>query len=454
MRVLLADDDRAVELRRAAGRWPSYVLDPAGLTDVELLLTGALGPLDRYLGPQEAAVVARDRRLPEGGPFPVPVTLPVPDAVAAQLSAAEAGVVRLALHDPEGVLLAAVTVTDVAVDAGGRRLVAGPVEGVALPEHHDFPALRRSPAPPAPPASGRLLAVSDPAGHRSIAAGRELAGRIGAALLLLAGCAPHGPDDTDFAARARAFRDEAQPGEAVRLLETRWCGADIDGTLARAWVARSYGATDIAVPAEHAGAAEALLPDVAVHCLEPTPAPALPRAGLTVFFTGLSGSGKSTIAHALIARLAERGGRTVSLLDGDVVRRHLSAGLGFSRADRDTNIRRIGWVAAQIAKHGGVAVCCPIAPYDATRRDVRAMVESVGDFVLVHVATPLPVCEARDRKGLYARARAGEIAEFTGISDPYEPPADAEVVVDTSVIGVDDAADAVLGHLDGAGLLA
>jgi sulfate adenylyltransferase len=171
-----------------------------------------------------------------------------------------------------------------------------------------------------------------------------------------------------------------------------------------------------------------------------------------VFFTGLSGSGKSTIARALVGRLAERDDATVSLLDGDEVRQHLSAGLDFSRADRDTNIRRIGWVAALVTKHGGIAVCCPIAPYDATRREVRAMVDVVGHFVLVHVATPLRVCEARDPKGLYARARAGEITEFTGVSDPYEPPADADVVLDTTEISVDEAADAVLAHLRTAGL--
>jgi sulfate adenylyltransferase len=160
-----------------------------------------------------------------------------------------------------------------------------------------------------------------------------------------------------------------------------------------------------------------------------------------VLLTGLSGSGKSTIAGAFVARMAERGSRTITLLDGDLVRRHLSSELGFSRAHRDLNIRRIGWVAAEIAKHGGLAVCCPIAPYDETRKAVRAMVDAVGAcFVLVHVATSLEECEARDRKGLYARARAGEIPEFTGISDPYEVPTDAELVIDTTACSADDAA--------------
>ena len=151
--------------------------------------------------------------------------------------------------------------------------------------------------------------------------------------------------------------------------------------------------------------------------------PADDERGLVVFFTGLSGSGKSTLARALHDLILEDGRRTVTSLDGDVVRRNLSAGLAFSKADRETNIRRIGWVAAEIARHRGIAICSPIAPFDATRREVRAMVEEAGgEFVLVHVATPLEECERRDRKGLYAKARAGEIPEFTGISSPYEEP--------------------------------
>ena len=167
--------------------------------------------------------------------------------------------------------------------------------------------------------------------------------------------------------------------------------------------------------------------------------------GLVVFFTGLSGSGKSTLARALHDLLLERGERTVTSLDGDVVRRNLSAGLTFSKEDRETNIRRIGWVAAEISRHGGVAIVSPIAPFDSTRQDVRAMVqEARGAFVLVHVATPLEECERRDRKGLYAKARAGIIPEFTGISSPYEEPDDATVRVDTTGRTIEDCLDDVL----------
>ena len=156
--------------------------------------------------------------------------------------------------------------------------------------------------------------------------------------------------------------------------------------------------------------------------------------GLVLFLTGLSGSGKSTIARDLADVLAERSDRQVSLLDGDLVRQLLSAGLSYSRADRDLNIARIGFVAAEIARHGGIAICAPIAPFAAARAQVRQMVSEVGDFFLIYVATPVEVCEARDRKGLYAKARAGLIGQFTGVSDPYEEPTDAELVLDTSVV--------------------
>jgi sulfate adenylyltransferase len=172
------------------------------------------------------------------------------------------------------------------------------------------------------------------------------------------------------------------------------------------------------------------------------------QQGFTVLLTGLSGAGKSTIARVLLVKFMEMGGRPVTLLDGDIVRKHLSSELTFSRAHRDINIRRIGFVASEITKNGGIALCAPIAPYDRLRKEVRAMVAAGGGFVLVHVATPLEVCESRDRKGLYAKARAGLIPEFTGISDPYEPPEDAEVVVDASRLTPEEAAQEVILHLE------
>ena len=181
-----------------------------------------------------------------------------------------------------------------------------------------------------------------------------------------------------------------------------------------------------------------------------------PRAkqGFTVFFTGLSGSGKSTIANALMVKLMEMGGRPVTLLDGDVVRKHLSSELGFSKEHRDINIRRIGYVASEITKNGGIAICAPIAPYAATRAAVREMVEAYGAFVEVHVATGLEECERRDRKGLYKLAREGKIKEFTGISDPYEAPEAPELRVETEGTEVDHCAHQVLLKLESLGLIA
>jgi sulfate adenylyltransferase len=178
------------------------------------------------------------------------------------------------------------------------------------------------------------------------------------------------------------------------------------------------------------------------------------RQGFTVFFTGLSGSGKSTIANALMVKLMEMGGRPVTLLDGDVVRKHLSSELGFSKEHRDINIRRIGYVASEITKNGGIAICAPIAPYSATRRTVREMVEAYGAFVEVHVATSLEECERRDRKGLYKLARDGKIKEFTGISDPYEAPEAPELRVGTEGTEVDYCAQQVILTLESIGLIA
>src|SRR5271167_1910254 len=177
------------------------------------------------------------------------------------------------------------------------------------------------------------------------------------------------------------------------------------------------------------------------------------KQGVTIFFTGLSGSGKSTIANVLLTKFLETGGRPVTLLDGDLVRKHLSSELGFSKEHRDINIRRIGYVASEITKNGGIAICAPIAPYDATRKAVRGMIEPVGGFILVHIATTVETCEQRDRKGLYAKARAGILKEFTGISDPYEEPKDADVVINTADLSPEEAAQQIILHLEREGFI-
>lgn len=183
--------------------------------------------------------------------------------------------------------------------------------------------------------------------------------------------------------------------------------------------------------------------------------PAKRRQGFTILFTGLSGAGKSTVARTVMAKLMALGGeRQVTLLDGDLVRKHLSSELGWSREHRDLNNLRIGYVASEITKHRGIAICAPISPYAETRRKMREMVEPYGGFIEVHVATPLEICEQRDRKGLYAKARAGLMKSFTGISDPYEAPEAPELRIDTTELSPEEAAQAVLLKLEHLGYLA
>ena len=245
---------------------------------------------------------------------------------------------------------------------------------------------------------------------------------------------------------------DALPADAVLLLPTGGTRLDDHRHIAWATAWRAAATQVIETPVAPADAQrrrDGLAAAYSTGPLMDVPTRPMPSShGRVVFFTGLSGSGKSTIAREVARRLA--GERTVTLLDGDVVRTHLSKGLSFSKEDRDTNIRRIGWVAAEVAKHGGVAVCAPIAPYDDTRRWVRETVERVAGpdtFLLVHVSTPIEVCEQRDVKGLYAQARRGEITGFTGIDDPYESPTDAHLTLDTSAVGLEDAVDTVLSRL-------
>ena len=170
-------------------------------------------------------------------------------------------------------------------------------------------------------------------------------------------------------------------------------------------------------------------PEVAVELKKSRPP--LSQRGFTIFFTGLSGSGKSTIANGLLIKLLEEGSRPVTLLDGDIVRTHLSSELGFSKQHRSLNVQRIGFVASEITKNGGIAICAPIAPYSSDRNVNRELISKFGGYIEVFVNTPLEICEERDSKGLYKLAREGKIKEFTGISDPYEDPKNADILVNS-----------------------
>ncbi|WP_426245952.1 adenylyl-sulfate kinase [Nocardioides sp. LHG3406-4] len=385
---------------------------PTELDDLELLTSGAVAPTSRFNEPGS------------------PVTLTLP----ADLASADA----VEVVDPEGLPLARVTPA------------TGEVEPLTHAQHGPFRRLRLTPAQVREQYAGATFVPVDDALTTGQLDDLAEVGRV--VLLTYAG---HGTSALSpiglVRATLAAARDLPDAHVVVVPLAARG-DAETDHALG-VRVAENYAAGD-PVHALHEPHADDPWPDdIAAIVAEDRPEPG--EQGLVVFFTGLSGSGKSTLAQALTDRILEHGGRTVTSLDGDVVRRNLSAGLTFSKADRETNIRRIGWVAAEISRHGGIAVCSPIAPFDETRQQVRDMVETAGGaFFLVHVATPLEECERRDRKGLYAKARRGEIPEFTGISSPYEEPDDAAVRVDTTGRTVEDALDDVLvalgesGHVD------
>ncbi len=489
--------ERAAELQAAARDWPSWSLTERQLADLELIMNGAFAPLPGFLGERDHATVVAAGHLDDGTAWPAPVTLDVTADVADQAGAAG----HLALRDPEGVLLAVLEVTDrfrpdVAAEAEALFATAdaghpgadwllrhtrpdrlgGPVLGVELPTHWSFTDQRLTPAAVRTrleaAGAGHVagFATADPPLSDDLDALRAAAA-AGATLVVAVSTGPGaGAFDPYTVMRSwHAAADRLPDSTVLGVVPLARRGDDrLDAALSEV-VLRNHGVTDMIPPAatDRWSSAVALrqrldrgadLPDGAVVAEVEAELrasyPPLDQRGLTVFMTGFSGSGKSTVAQALAARLRERGGRSVTLLDGDLVRHHLSSELGFSREHRDLNIRRIGFVAAEITRAGGVAICAPIAPYDGVRRDVRAMVEDAGGFVLVHISTPLEVCEARDRKGLYAKARAGLIGEFTGISDPYEVPTDAEITLDTTDIDVDEAVGRIVEHLTDAGYLA
>ena len=496
--------------------WPAWTPGEEQLGELELLTSGAFAPLAGYLTAADLAAVSARGELADGTPWPVPVTLTVPaGAVPAGAShlvlqdqegspLAVVGITERAPADAAGATLRlAGPVTALRAPEHGpfRALRAAPAEVRA--------ALGTTPV--------LAYATRRPLGQRQVGQLRHLADQLRARILLLPLVAGPADLVTRPEALVRAVRAAAAQLPASTLvvpvpLPPR--GDPAEELRARAVVAAAYGATRLLADTGGARAVSRTRSDDLskfgieilgegewaydpaaevwrpLGLIEPgterdelsegeigelldsgaeVPAWLIPaavteelrrarpprsRRGVVVFFTGLSGSGKSTLARDLHDALLERGDRTVSLLDGDLLRRLLSAGLTFSREDRDLNIARIGYLATEVARHGGIAICAPIAPYAAARAGARRMVSAVGDFVLVHVSTPLAVCEARDRKGLYAKARAGVIGSFTGISDPYEEPDDADLVIDTSVVSRHDAVAEVLAHLTRGGWLA
>ncbi len=520
-------------LVRRSVEWQAWDLTPRQLCDLELLATGAFSPLEGFLGEADYDSVVARARLANGLLWPIPVTLDVPEALAAKLARDD----RLVLRNIEGVPLAILTVGDVwrpdrqrealavygtddtdhpgvrALLASHPFYVGGRIEALRPIAHHDYPELRDTPR--------SLRQWLERHGHARVVAfqtrnplhraHRELTLRAaksaGAKLLIQPVVGLTKPGDVDHYTRVRCYRaalGHYPPGFAkLSLLPLAMRMAGPREALWHAIIRKNYGVTHFIVGRDHAGPGHGregrpFYPPLAAqeyvqqHAAElgivPVPFAAVAYAanrnayvtpdelqpgdevrdisgtelrrrlaareaipewytfpevadvlrdayaleakrGYTLFLTGLSGSGKSTVAQAVSALLLERRARGITVLDGDVVRRHLSRGLGFSREDRDANVERIAYVASEAVRHGGIAICAPIAPFASARAAARKLVEAHGRFVEIHVDTSLEVCEARDAKGLYALARAGKIAQFTGVSDPYEVPEHPELRV-------------------------
>ena len=556
---LIAEPDRATELKSHSREWPSWDLSARQICDLELLMSGGFSPLRGFMNKKDYESVCREMRLASGVLWPIPITLDVTEEFARSL---KPGSSKVALRDPEGVMLAVLHVEDVwqpdrkaeaeavfkttssahpgvdyVLNKGNSWYVGGKTEGLQSPAHYDFKGLRLTPVE-LRTEFGRLgwrRVVAFQTRNPMHRAHQELtfraAKQVESNLLIHPSVGMTKPGDVDYFTRVRCYQLllSKYPAGTVKLAMLP-LAMRMGGPREAIWhgiIRKNHGCTHLIVGRDHAGPgndtngkpfygpyeAQELFrkheADIGVNMVPfsmmvylegedkyypddevPKGArvlnisgtdlrqrlnegreipswftypevvqelrrsyPARHKQGVTIFFTGLSGSGKSTIANVLITKFLETGGRPVTLLDGDLVRKHLSSELGFSKEHRDINIRRIGYVASEITKNGGIAICAPIAPYEAVRKQVRSMIESLGGFILVHVATPMEVCEQRDRKGLYAKARAGLIKEFTGISDPYEEPKDAEVVINTAERTPEEAAQEIILHLEREGFI-
>lgn len=379
----------------------SAVLHRGELDTLELVLSGLLGDSEYAL---PAAAPGDDWRPT------LALRTPPPHVGASML-----------LHDPDGTPLARIEITAALADPDGRSWVAGPVSPLRTLEHG--PSRRRL-------SSDSLLS------DRAVAL---LGGRVGPADILLAERWADGRAlDLVYAGPS------ASAATARSLHELDACAALIAGSRVHYLPDASDDARLAPLVLRKLGAADLI--DLRTGELAPD------RGGVIVF-TGLSGSGKSTVARRLVEHLRTRTPHAPVLLDGDDVRRQLSAELGFSAEDRDRNLQRVAWVAARVAEAGGIAVCAPIAPFESSRLRMREKVEPDSAFLLVHVATPLEVAEARDRKGLYAKARGGLVKDFTGIDSPYEVPPSPDAVIDTSTMTIEDCVDSIIAVMRTRGLL-
>jgi sulfate adenylyltransferase len=555
---LYADGGQSLEEKDKAQSNVSWDLTPRQMFDIELLLNGAFSPLTGYLSQTDYDAVVSSMRLANGTLWPIPINLDVSDTFAAELTQGA----EVTLRDPEGVVIANLTVSDIWVPdkkheaeqvfgtidtthPGVSTLLndtnpvylGGTLVGVTPPLHYDFGQYRRDPhelrAHFKEQGLNKVIAFQtrNPIHKAHVIMMKRLMAKHQANMVIHTAVGLTKPGDIDHFCRVRCYEkvvDKFPAGSAeISFLPLAMRMAGPREALWHAIIRQNYGFSHFIVGRDHAGPgrnnqgglfygvtdAQALVSSLESELnIQILKAPFLryvegrgefceehelmsgeaglyisggelkqllsegagipewfsfpevieelnrilpPRSkqGFTIFFTGLSGSGKSTVANGVMVKLREMGGRQVSLLDGDVVRKNLSSELTFSKEHRNLNIERIGYVASEITKNGGVAVCAPIAPFAATRQTVRRMIESVGAYIEVHVSTPIEVCEARDRKGFYAMARAGKIKGFTGIDSPYETPENPQLRIDTSQHDMSEAVDLVIDELIRTGLL-
>ncbi len=461
-KTLLVDETRAATLSRDAQDMTSLDLSQSQVNDLELLLSGAYAPLEGYLNQAEHQSVCDSMRLADGTLWPLALSLEITRELAANYRRED----RIALRDPEGILLAILSVEDT-FEYQDRYYAGGKIEGITLPVHYSHRPLRLLPHNARP--GKRIAIVTCGILHTGqLEKALHFAGENNCGLLIQA--LDTGNDDLFGRIRAIKATLKAYREHDIELsVLPATASGDARGWLLQALIAGNYGCSvilssgDMSLIDEYSGemalsglsipeGSSGDLPEESAKELERI-YPGKNRQGFTVFFSGLSGSGKSTIANILRVKLLERAPRNVTLLDGDLVRKNLSSELTFSREHRNLNVLRIGFVAGEITRHGGIAICAPIAPYDEVRKKVRSLIDSHGGFILIHVATPLDICESRDRKGLYAMARTGKIREFTGISDPYEPPEDAEITIQTTEISPEQACRQVIAYLEKEGYL-
>jgi sulfate adenylyltransferase len=437
------------------------VLDYVQLADLELLENGGYAPLAGFMSQHDCESVLANQTLSSGDPWDVPILLEVSDEIADAVSTGAS----LTLVHPESVRLAVIEDASVWESDGSSvaagKYVSGAVRGLVAPVHYDFSELRLSPeeyrSKNSDGSSSNVIGFSSvaPISASELDAVVSAARDANARVLLAPVISPdlgwsrwHFDLVRSYVAVLPRFDDV--PVDIVVIPAAH--GDEVaGGSRLRSTVLRNYGCARVIEPEQGGETIDDSLPEIS-KIMETSNPPSSVR-GFTVFFTGLPSSGKSTLANHLVGKLMEEGSRSVTLLDGDIVRRHLSSELGFSREDRDTNIRRIGYVASEITKAGGIAVCAPIAPYDGVRREVRDLVSEYGDFIEVYVSTPVEVCEQRDRKGLYAKARQGLLKGFTGVDDPYEVPTRAELEIDTSDIETDESVMKLMELLGGLGLV-